>query len=144
MRSLALVVLLAAACGGTQKPSQNLMEDLRAYHEGLRWQRFEDTAARLPASMREAFLDARDELEDELRVDDYEITRVRFGRSEKVAHVQVKVSWHLDSVGVVHETVVEQRWEEKKRAWFLFGEKVKRGEPMPGLVAAVRSRAAAK
>jgi hypothetical protein len=138
----ALFALALVACGGTQKPAENLMDDVRGYHEGLRWQRYEDAAARLPTAARERFLDAREELDEELKIDDYEITRVKLGRSEKKAVVQVKVVWHLDSVGVVHDTVIEQQWESRRRMWFLVSEKVKRGEPMPGLLVVERTEAA--
>jgi hypothetical protein len=133
---VALACAGAAACGSTQKPGRQLMDDVRTYQEGLRWRRYEDSASRLPAKVREMFLDVHEELDDELRVDDYEIMRVKFD-GEKLAMVQVKITWHLDSVGIVHDTVVEQKWRLHKRSWYLVGEQQRRGEEIPGLAGTV-------
>ena len=127
------VVACGAACGGNQKPQDDLLYNVRGYQEGLRWRRYEDSASRLAPSKREAFLDKRDELDDELRVDDYEIMRVKMQAQGKKATVQVKLTWHLDSVGIVKDTVVEESWERHKTGWFLVGEKLKRGPEMPGV-----------
>jgi hypothetical protein len=149
MRGVIVSLLVAgvAACGGGQKPADDLIFDVRGYQEGLRWRRYEDSAARLKPSVRESFLDQREELDDELRVDDYEIIRVKLaakggkgGKREK-ATVLVKVTWHLDSVGIVNDTTVEQSWERHKAGWILVGEKRRRGDEMPGLPAGDQAKA---
>lgn len=130
---VAQVALAVSACAGREKAQEDFLDRLREYQEGLRWRRYEAAVAyRLP-SEREAFLDARDELDDELRIDDYEIERVKFSDGRKAAIVQVRYVWHLDSVGVVHETVVEQGWERRGNAWVIVAERIKRGEKMPGV-----------
>lgn len=133
---LALVVLLAAGCGGQQKNVDDLIDSARGYHEGVRWRRYEDAAARRVPAEREAFLDERSELDEDLRIDDYEIERVKIRTGHKAAILQVKYTWHLDSVGVVHDTVVVQAWEHRGRDWLLVTEYRKRGEPMPGVAEA--------
>ncbi len=135
MRALAVIMILGA-CGGQQKPADDLLFDVRGYQEGLRWRRYEDAAARLKPSSREDFLDKRDELDDELRVDDYEIMRVKMTSKGQKATVQVKLTWHMDGVGVVKDTVVEQSWERHRAGWMLVAEKHKRGDEMPGVVEA--------
>src|SRR5687767_3169217 len=130
-----LIVLALVGCGGQQKPADDLLFDVRGYQEGLRWRRYEDSAARIKPSAREDFLDRRDELDEELRVDDYEIMRVKLTDQGKGATVQVKITWHMDGVGVVKDTVVEQSWERHKVGWILVAEKHKRGDEMPGVVA---------
>ena len=105
------LLALLVGCGGTAKDSDDLIDEVRGYQEGLRWRRWEDAAARVPPGEREAFLDQRESLEEELSIDDYEITRVKMksgGKSVKEgAVVLVKYTWHVDSVGVVYDTVVE-------------------------------------
>jgi hypothetical protein len=131
--AIVIVVFSLGGCGGGQKTTDDLLFDVRGYQEGLRWRKYEDSAARLAPSAREDFLDKRDELDDELRVDDYEIMRVKMTDEGKKATVQVKITWHMDRVGVVKDTVVEQGWERHKVGWILVGEKRKRGAEMPGV-----------
>jgi hypothetical protein len=131
MRVLAFALLLA--CGASPKASDMLIESSTAYQEGVRWGRYEDAALHLPAEQRDHFLDERDRLGKDLRIDDYEVVRVHLQNGQKAARVRVKYTWHLDSVGKVHETVTEQNWTRRERHWLLESEFVKRGEPLPGI-----------
>jgi hypothetical protein len=124
---------LVAACGASQKQTENLVATSTQFQEGLRWQRFEDSATHVPAEAREAFLDERDTLADDLRIDDYEVLRVRVRGAQTEAVLQVKYTWHLDSKGVVHETVTEQLWRRRGVKWLIVSEVRRRGEPMPGV-----------
>lgn len=129
----ALPLLLLCACAHSGKDGEDLLGEIRGYSEGMRWRRYEDSAARIPPGRREAFLDQRDSLDEELRIDDYEIARIKLRNGQNGALVQVKYTWHLDSVGVVYDTVVEQVWEKRGIRWLLTHESRKRGERMPGL-----------
>jgi hypothetical protein len=129
----AACLVVMAACASQQKKTESLLEQSQRYQEGLRWQRFEDAASHVPPSQREAFLDEHDELSEDLRIDDYEVIRVKFKKDHEEARVQVKYTWHLDSEGVVKETVTDQRWERHGVNWWLADEVVKRGENMPGV-----------
>ena len=111
-----LALVAAAGCAARPNTTEDLAGEVRAYSEGVRWRRYEDAAAKLPPALREAFLDAHDELDEDLFVDDYEIARLKLHRDRNSAIVQVKYTWHLDSVGVVHDTVVEQRWRRHGKA----------------------------
>ena len=130
MRHLGAVLVLAGCAGTGQSAGERLLNDVRAFHEDLRWRRFDDAAELVPPASRERFMDDREALDDDLRIDDYEIERTKMVK-EGVAEVQVRYTWHLDTRGTVHETVVEQRWERIGRGWLLFAEDRKRGEPMP-------------
>ena len=130
-RSLALVLL--CACASSPKDGEDLLQEVRLYSEGMRWRKYEDAAARIPPGQREAFLDQREALDEELFIDDYEIARIKIGKGKDDAVVQVKYTWHLDSVGVVYDTVVEQIWEKRGVRWLKVEESRKRGERMPGV-----------
>lgn len=133
-RSVVVLLLLGVAgCASPQKKTEDFLDDVRLYQEGLRWRRYDDAAARRLPAEREDFLDAREELDEDLRIDDYEIERVKFASKRSAAVIQVKFYWHLDSVGSVHETVVEQAWEMRGKSWLIVAEARKRGEPMPGV-----------
>jgi hypothetical protein len=132
MRShvLALALAITGCATGQQSKGERLLNDVRAFHEGLRWRRFDEAADHIPPPTREQFLDGREALDDDLRIDDYEIERTKMPE-DKVAKVQIRYTWHLESRGTVYTTVVEQRWEQVGKGWILFAEERKRGEPMP-------------
>src|SRR5262245_8868763 len=109
MRAVLLVSLIACASSSTR--SADLLNDVRTFQEGLRWRKYEMAADYVPAAMRERFLDAHEEMDNELRVDDYEMQRVKVESGGNDAYVRVKYTWHRESVGTVHETVTEQHWE---------------------------------
>jgi hypothetical protein len=129
MRALALLML--CACGAGQRPHEDLVFDLRTYHEGLRWRRYEQAADYIAPDDRNAFLDHREEIDKDLRIDDYETVRVTISTEKQEAVVQVKYVWHLDTVGTVHETTVEEQWKKLDKGWRLVETTHKRGEEMP-------------
>ena len=130
---VAVAVSCVAGCGAAQRDTEPLDEAVRLYNDGLRWQRFDEAASRLPASRRDDFLDERDQLHDDLRISDYEVIRVRYDGKQRRAKVQVKYTWYLESRGVVHETHAVQTWHRGEEIWVLRGERHLRGETMPGL-----------
>jgi hypothetical protein len=136
MKTLAIVVLLAACGGGRQKETENLAESIRSFNEGVRWQRFEVAAVSLPPRERSSFVEAMDERTKELRITDYEIVRVDRA-SEKEAKVHVKVSWYRDDEGTLHETHAMQIWQRRGKAWLMVDQTRYRGDDMPGLENAV-------
>jgi hypothetical protein len=138
-RVLALLVALAGfalaapGCAATQRKAEPLADSVRTYNDGVRWQRFDEAATRLPPDLRDEFLDQRDQLHEDLRVSDYEIIRVRNDGKGRRARVQIKYTWYLESSGKVHETHAVQTWHQGEEIWILRGERFLRGEPMPGL-----------
>ena len=126
-----LVTVMLAACGSAQR-QESLMEAVRTYNDGVRWERFTAAASMVPARERDAFLDEREELADDLRISDYEIVRVK-ERGPDTAEVQVKLTWYQDSIGTVKDTWAAQRWERQGKGWRIIGERLVRGEEMPGL-----------
>jgi hypothetical protein len=135
MRILVALAAVASlgACATQQKKSESLKESSWHYQEGLRWARFEESAALVPPREREAFLDEHDKLADDLRIDDYDVVRIVYKSGSDEAQVQVKYKWHRDGEGLVKETVTEQRWKLHGTAWYLEDELKKRGEDMPGV-----------
>ena len=131
--ALAICVLAvsAAACHAP-KSGETLAESIRAYNEGVRWERFGAAAVHVPPKERAEFVDEADERAKDLRITDYEIVRVE-QRSDKLASVQVKVSWYLDSEGTLRETSATQTWEKHGKSWWVVEEKRLRGHEMPGL-----------
>ena len=123
---------LASACGAGPQV-EPLPDAVRSYNDAIRWQRYTMAAERLPAAQRDRFLDMRDRLQEDLRINDYEVIRVRYDDSLTRARVHIKLTWHLDSRGIVHDTHAVQTWKREGKVWILVHESYLRGEPMPGL-----------
>lgn len=140
MKSILLVAMFATACGSALGQTETLTEAVRSYNEGMRWQRYEIAANHIPVKERSVFVDEMDERADDLKITDYEVVKVD-PEGEKVARVQVKVSWYLDSEGTVRETHAVQTWERHNRAWWMVEEARVRGDQMPGLTDSDRPKA---
>ncbi|MBA3451483.1 MAG: hypothetical protein H0T42_00135 [Deltaproteobacteria bacterium] len=132
MRRLLFVIALSGACGSAQKNQETLTDAIRAYNDGLRWNRFEVAASQVPPKERAEFVDEMDERADTLKMTDYEVVKVD-SKGEKEARVQVKVSWYLDNIGTLHETHAVQTWERHGKVWWMVDESRLRGDEMPGL-----------
>ena len=131
IKSCMLAIGLLAACHSA-KQGDTLADSIRAYNEGVRWERYGAAAVHVPPAERSEFIDELDQRAKDLRITDYEIVRVE-QKSEKLAQVQIKVSWYLDSEGTLKETSARQTWERHGKTWWVVEETRLRGKEMPGL-----------
>lgn len=128
-----LIAVVAAGCGSSGRRRTPLIDQLRDFNDSVRWHRFDKAAMSVPVREREDFLDEREDLAEDLEIDDVEIKRMRYRRERTWARVDVEYTWHLDSRGIVHKTTSRQIWEVSGKSWTITGETRVRGEPMPGL-----------
>jgi hypothetical protein len=128
-----VLAALLAGCGGGSSSSAELVKEVRGYQNGLRWRDFAAAALRVRPSRRSAFLDAHEQLDRDLRVVDWEMTRLEYEDDRQKAVVHVEYTWLLDSRGIVHTTVSRQFWARHGDHWLLEREERLRGEPMPGI-----------
>lgn len=133
MRAIWFVMLAACAA---PKSGDTLAESVRAYNDGVRWERFAVAANHVPPAERSMFVDEADDRAHDLRITDYEVVRVD-NKSDKLASVQVKLSWYLDSEGILRETQSEQTWERHGKTWWMVDETRLKGYEMPGLMEAL-------
>jgi len=131
-KSLALALVLAAACGASPMTSDTLDETVRLYHEDLVWEKFAVAANHLPAKERAAAVDEWDQRAHDLKITQADIVKVD-PHGDREAKVQVKLSWYKESEGTVHETQAVQTWEKHGKSWFMVDEARLRGAEMPGL-----------
>ncbi len=129
---ISFVLVVAAACGGSQQTTETLAESIRSYNEGVRWQRYELAAVSIPPRERSRFVEAMDQRSEDLKITDYEVVKVD-RVNDKEAKVQVKMSWYKDSEGTLHETHATQTWERTGKLWLMVEETRHRGDEMPGL-----------
>lgn len=136
MNVILLSLLLAGslACGAGPKRSETLLSDVQGYGDGIRWRKPAQAAVRIPPNERDDFLDERTLLDEDLRIADYEITRLSLrGPDQDRAEVRMRWTWHLDGKVQVHTTVTEQAWERHGKRWLMVEERRVSGEPMPGM-----------
>jgi len=129
MKALWLVFLLACHM---PKSMPTLPESIRAYNDGVRWERFEVAANHVPGPQRSQFVDEADQRAKDVKITDYEVVRVD-KQSEQEAKVHVKLSWYRNSEGTLHETQAMQTWQRHGRLWVIVDEARLRGAEMPGL-----------
>jgi hypothetical protein len=123
-------IALLGACGHAPR-GESLLDAARTYNDGVRWERFAAAAVAIPPAEREAFLDERDELAEDLRITDCEVVRVKDEGDS--ATIQVKLNWYLESEGIAHDTWAKQTWEHHGKSWRIVAEERVRGDAMPGL-----------
>ena len=131
-------------CGPPSSRTDTMMTAVRGYNEDVRWRRLPAAAARIPVSQRDPYLDEREALADDLRINEYDITRVHMGKKKKTARVQVQYTWHRESRGNVHKTTAAQQWERRDGRWWLAEERRVRGKKMPALAEPLPKRRKAK
>ena len=126
------LALSTGGCGSVGR-SADLVKDVRGYSDGVRWRDFEAAALRIEPARRAEFMDQREDLDDDLRVADWDMKRLKYDKSKNRAVVEVEWTWLLDSRGIVHTTVTRQNWSLHGKRWLLDHEVRVRGEPMPGV-----------
>jgi hypothetical protein len=144
-RAVALTFTFAAALavGGCtvleQQRRESLLNAVRDYNDGLRWARIDQSARNLPLAQRKPWADKAGTqgvtLGDDLEVVDYEVQRMEFHPDNKVADVQVDLTWSLKQRGLVEKTVIRQRWEKSPLSngggrWVLTKQDRLKGSPL--------------
>ncbi len=124
---------IIAGCASSPKRAELLIDDVRGYHDGLRWQRFNQAVLRIAVLERDDFISEREELSDDLRISDYDIIRVHYLEKGMRAKVTIRYMWYLDSRGIVHQTTANELWQRRGKRWFVTDEHRVRGARMPGL-----------
>src|SRR5712675_2164741 len=119
MRAI-LLCLVFAACT-PPKSGDTLGESIRSYNDGVRWGRYEVAAVHVPEKERSMFLDQADERAKDLKITDYDIVRVD-QTSNRIATVQVKIAWYMDSEQTLRETSAIQTWERHGKTWLMVDE----------------------
>ena len=142
-RLLPLLLLLAPACGAASPKNADLVADVRGYSDGMRWRDFNASALRLKPAERTDFMDRREQLDEDLRIADWELKRLTYSDDRNRAEVHIEWTWLLDSRGIVHTTVTRQAWSRHGKNWILDREVRLRGEPMPGVAEPKRARKSA-
>ena len=129
MRAIWFVLLAGCA---SMKAGDTLPDSVRAYNDGVRWERFAVAAVHVPPKERSAFVDQADDRAKDLKIIDYELLKID-PKGDGEATVQLKLSWYRESEGKLRETQALQTWEKHGKTWWMVEESRVKGEEMPGL-----------
>ncbi len=120
---LALAALLgagAAACNAYTSPREKLQDATLAYHNGVRWQRYEIAARALPPERRQAWVQAMERLARSVHILDFELVPIEVG--DERAIVEVDIAYTRAAAMVVERMRRRQSWTYVEGAWRLTGE----------------------
>jgi len=123
--------VLLAGCA-RMKSGETLPDSVRAYNDGVRWERFAVAAVHVPPKERSTFVDQADERARDMKITDYEVLKID-AKGEEEASVQIKLSWYRESEGTLRETQALQTWEKHGKTWWMVDETRVKGYEMPGL-----------
>ena len=124
-------IILLTACGAAQQ-GETLSDSVRAYNDGVRWERYAVAAVHVPPAQRAQFVDDQDQRSKDVRITDTEVVKVD-AKDSRVAKVEIKLEWYRASDNKVHETRSMQTWEHHGKLWLMVDEVRLRGDEMPGL-----------
>jgi hypothetical protein len=121
---------LVGSCASHLQDRDTLEKAVEELNEGVRWGRHDVAIRRLPPQLQRPYLDRVEQLGDQLAIVDFETTRVTSSDDGRAAIVRIEVQWYLQSEGVTHKTVVDERWERIDSYWMLTGSSRARGTPL--------------
>ena len=117
----------AVGCAGSKpKAKSNLQQNVKAFHQHMRWERYHEASNYLAEGDREAFLGRHDELGDDFRIVEYEIKHLRLVRADEEAEAEVVMSWIREPDMRVHRDKVHEIWRNLDGIWTLVEREVRR------------------
>ena len=126
--------LLALALAGCFVPSPNereaLRDQVREWHDDMRWSRFNAASMRMPPARRQRFLDQTRALENDVGMADCEILSVQPAGDGK-AQVRAAFDWEAKQQELVRHTELSETWTRVGSDWVLTDVRVEKGEPLP-------------
>lgn len=127
-----LVLLSLTACIGAMEYStlDQVTIAAREYNQDVRWGRFDQAAKHVPVDTRDRFIAKHSNLEDDLDIDDFEMSGIEVAKSKKTAIARIEYTWSLKSRGIVEKTTTKQHWERRDGDWVLASEERVKGSPL--------------
>ena len=119
-----------ANCAGGYDSASRLRTAVYLLNHDVRWQDWDGAEALCTAAARRALAERRRQWGTDVHVADFDISRTVLNRDKTEARVTVVVSWYRMSDSILRRTVLEQRWEQRRRDWLLASEQSRSGERM--------------
>lgn len=106
-----LLALVFTGCMRPQaSPAELLDRSLNGFHGHLIFQRFDEAAAFVPTATRSDFMAYYENEGEDLKITEYEITRVEVNPDETVAKVEVTISWYRLPSSTIQKTKMVEEW----------------------------------
>ena len=134
MRVYVSTLALIALCGCIGAMEYSSLDQVtiaaREYNQDVRWGRFDKAAKHVPVDTRQRFIDKHTNLEEDLEIDDFEMSGIEVDKSKKTATARVEYTWSLKTRGIVEKTTTRQKWERRDGEWIVAGEERVKGTPL--------------
>ncbi len=134
MRVYAASVVLAILTGCIGAMEYSSLDQVtiaaREYNQDVRWGRFDKAAKHVPVDTRDRFIAKHSNLEDELDIEDFEMSGIEVDKTKKTATARVEYTWSLKARGIVEKTTTKQKWERRDSEWVLASEERVKGAPL--------------
>jgi hypothetical protein len=119
LRLLLVASLSLSACAAPGSGDMDLSRSVSMYNDALRWKRFEQAAAFIPADARAAFLERYLATEDRLQIESLEVRSVVSIPEQDVPTFDVVVvaSAYLLPSNVVERITLIERWQQRGGVW---------------------------
>jgi len=128
---LAVLGLLSGCAPPGTGANEQLVQEVTAFNDAVRWDRRELALQRLPPARRNAFLDRLEEIEDDVRIDDWELDRAEVQWKQGRARFRMHFVWHREREAIVRKTYLEQRWRRMGKRWLMTKVVTRLGPPVP-------------
>ena len=102
----------------------------REYNQDVRWGRYDKAAKHVAADTRQRFIDRHTNLEEDLEIDDFEMSGIEVDKGKKTATARVEYTWSLKTRGIVEKTTTKQKWEHRDGEWIVASEERVKGAPL--------------
>ncbi|PJB41961.1 MAG: hypothetical protein CO108_12350 [Deltaproteobacteria bacterium CG_4_9_14_3_um_filter_63_12] len=116
--ALLLILLLAFATSACMRPqaspSELLNRALNAFHGHLIFQRFDEAAAFVPTATRKDFMTYYEDQGEDLKITEYELTRLEMNPEETIANAEVTISWYRLPSSTIQKTKMQEEWNFDK------------------------------
>jgi hypothetical protein len=128
---LALALFLAPlACASGDGMQMKLRDATSGYNRYLRWGDIDRAAEFLPPVSRNAFLESHEDVEDDLVIVEYNVTRLQIDKERGTATSRAELKWHTERRLILEETAVDQTWQWHEGNWVLVDERRSKGTPL--------------
>ena len=131
---LRLVFLGLALCGclsATQRREDDLIRDARMFNDDLRWARWDQMGATMPADEKRLFMERVDLVGNNLVMCDFEVKSVNFETGSNTATVTAYVEWYMKTDPSVRQVTLVQRWESRNGRWVMVKQRRSHGDRFP-------------
>jgi len=107
------------------------MHDTRQFADDLRWGRWDQVGAALPAEEKRLFLERVDLVGNDLEMSDYEVKSIHFDEGSSAATVTVAIAWFSKRDPTLRNATLEQRWESHHGHWIVTKQRRSHGDRFP-------------